>query len=103
MLTEDEVRAEVGAIIDRLGPGLRLEVDGRVLASMFCRRLPPAPRDVIVKRAKEFAEARGAFFIPSDLKDSHEIAGRFGRAYYKTADSCPTSPKDPGTLTSTQS
>lgn len=61
-------------IVDCLGPGLWLLVDGRVMQSVF---------DGSNEVAQDFANSRGALFVPVEATDSHGIAGKFGRAYAK--------------------
>lgn len=74
-----EAEENLSEILDRLGPGLWLHVDGRVLTGTF-------GLDGAVKAAQAFAKAHQCYFIPNDgASESGEIFGKFGRAYIKGA------------------
>lgn len=74
-----EAEEKLSEILDRLGPGLWLHVDGRALIGTF-------GLDGAVEAAQAFAKARQCCFIPNEgALDSGEIIGKFGRAYIKRA------------------
>ena len=76
MKSREELQTHLGEILDRLGPGLWLEIDGRYLKAVFGPKNP-------MEDAHEFAANRHCCFIKFDPCDSHDPVGKFSRAYSK--------------------
>ena len=74
MLSQEEKLAWFGDLLDKIGPGVRLEVDDVVLTSVFESDLREA-----LTRASAFAEEHHCGCIYHD----EETSALFVRAYFK--------------------